>query len=102
MRLDENFISVRFAERALLRLAAAALVMGVAWTGGARAVSAETLRSALAAAYMTNPTLNAERAKLRAIDEEASQARSICFAWSRLRAEQAGLLDALHWARSLP
>jgi outer membrane protein len=50
--------------------------MGVAWTGGASSVSAETLRSALAAAYMTNPTLNAERAKLRAIDEEASQARS--------------------------
>jgi len=76
MRLDNIFLSARFAGRALLRLVAAALVMGVAWTGGASAVSAETLRSALAAAYMTNPTLNAERAKLRAIDEEASQARS--------------------------
>jgi outer membrane protein len=76
MRLDKNFISARFAELTMLRLVAVALVMGVAWTGGASAVSAETLRSALAAAYMTNPTLNAERAKLRAIDEKASQARS--------------------------
>ncbi len=37
---------------------------------------AETLPQAMAAAYMTNPTLNAERAGLRATDEEASQARS--------------------------
>ncbi|MDA7949819.1 MAG: TolC family outer membrane protein, partial [Hyphomicrobiaceae bacterium] len=40
---------------------------------GARA---ESLLQALASAYMTNPTLNAERAALRATDEEISQARS--------------------------
>lgn len=39
-------------------------------------VQAETLPQAMAAAYVTNPVLNAERAGLRAIDEEASQARS--------------------------
>ena len=44
--------------------------------GSIFSANAETLPNALAAAYMTNPTLKAERAKLRAIDEEASQARS--------------------------
>ncbi len=38
--------------------------------------SAETLNEALAAAYRNNPTLNAERAKLRAIDEEVPRAKS--------------------------
>jgi len=76
MRVDMKCLSARFAGRMVLRFVAAALAMCVAWTGGASGVSAETLRQALAAAYMTNPTLNAERARLRAIDEEASQARS--------------------------
>lgn len=49
---------------------------------------AETLPNALVAAYMTNPTLNAERAKLRAIDEEASQARS------NFRPSLSGTLDS--------
>jgi len=44
--------------------------------GSAVPVRAESLPSALIAAYQTNPTLNAERAKLRAIDEEIAQARS--------------------------
>ncbi len=48
---------------------------------------AESLSSALVAAYVTNPTLNAERARLRAIDEEASQARS------NLRPSLSGDLD---------
>ncbi len=40
------------------------------------AASAETLEDALVAAYNTNPTLMAERARLRATDETASQARA--------------------------
>src|SRR5438445_1989163 len=35
---------------------------------------AETLESALAQAYRNNPTLNAQRAALRAIDEQVPQA----------------------------
>ena len=76
MRLDVNFVSVRCAGRVMLRLGAAAVIICATWTGGTSAVFAETLPQALVAAYMTNPTLNAERAKLRAIDEEFSQARS--------------------------
>jgi outer membrane protein len=56
---------------------------GVRWTVCAAAVaaalavshaSAETLDSALAQAYRNNPTLNAQRASLRAIDEGVPQA----------------------------
>jgi outer membrane protein len=39
-----------------------------------RPVLAETLESALAQAYRNNPTLNAQRAALRAIDEQVPQA----------------------------
>ena len=38
--------------------------------------SGESLRQALAAAYRTNPELDAERARLRATDEQVSQARA--------------------------
>lgn len=38
--------------------------------------TAETLREALAAAYRTNPELDAERARLRATDEKVSQAHA--------------------------
>ncbi len=51
----------------------AACILVGAYTSTAKA---ESLSSALVAAYVTNPALNAERARLRAIDEEASQARS--------------------------
>ena len=37
---------------------------------------AETLRQALTSAYQTNPKLDAERAKVRAIDEDVSRAES--------------------------
>jgi outer membrane protein len=56
---------------------------GVRWAVGAAAVAAalaashaqaETLESALAQAYRNNPTLNAQRASLRAIDEGVPQA----------------------------
>ena len=39
-------------------------------------VSAETLRDALVKAYNTNPTLSAERANVRAIDETVPIARA--------------------------
>ncbi|HEX2843581.1 TolC family outer membrane protein [Hyphomicrobium sp.] len=39
-------------------------------------VRAETLNQALAAAYEYNPQLDAERARLRAVDEEVTRARS--------------------------
>lgn len=62
--------------RALLRLWLVCLAAGVAVCAAAAPASAESLRQALASAYMTNPTLNAKRAELRAVDEEISQARS--------------------------
>ena len=37
---------------------------------------AESLRQAMAAAYQSNPKLDAERAKLRATDEDVSRAES--------------------------
>lgn len=44
--------------------------------GGVSAVSAETLKEAMAAAYASNPQLKAQRASLRAVDEGVSRARS--------------------------
>ncbi len=55
------------------------LVLGgmvVATLLGGRTASAESLQQALAATYLSNPTLQAERAKLRAVDEELPRARS--------------------------
>lgn len=53
-----------------------ALGMGVTLFFQSAVLRAESLPQALVSAYQTNPTLNAERAKLRAIDEEIAQARS--------------------------
>jgi outer membrane protein len=53
--------------------AAAGCIAALAWAAGA---SAETLADAVALAYDTNPTLQAERAQLRATDEEDVQARA--------------------------
>lgn len=53
----------------------AALVASFCGAGGASAM-AETLAEALASTYATNPTLAAERAQLRSIDEDAAQARA--------------------------
>jgi outer membrane protein len=41
-----------------------------------RPASAETIEQALADAYLINPVLNAERARLRALDEEVALAKS--------------------------
>jgi outer membrane protein len=43
---------------------------------GIPAASAETLDSALARAYRNNPTLNAQRANTRAVDENVAQAKA--------------------------
>ncbi|HZZ86850.1 MAG TPA: TolC family outer membrane protein [Caulobacteraceae bacterium] len=54
--------------------AAAGSIAVLAWAvGNARA---ETLGEAIALAYQTNPTLQAERAQLRATDEEYAQAQA--------------------------
>ncbi len=53
------------------RAVAIAIALGAGLTQPA---AAETLAEALAAAYMNNPTLNAERAALRATDEGVPQA----------------------------
>ena len=48
-------------------------VFVLAFAGG---VSAETLESALSRAYGNNPNLNAQRANVRATDENVSRATS--------------------------
>ena len=55
---------------------AAALFALLAVAGFGRQASAETLNEALVDAYLINPTLNAERARLRAIDEQVAVAKS--------------------------
>ena len=59
-----------------LRGGAALFVGLLAIAGVCRAASAETLAEALADAYLINPVLNAERARLRAIDEQVALAKS--------------------------
>lgn len=54
--------------------ALSALLWGIA--AATAPASAETLRDALAAAYKFNPRLDAERARLRATDEEVARAKS--------------------------
>ena len=54
-------------------LASAAIGLGLVAAGGARA---ETLEEALAATYVNNPQILAERANLRAVDEGVPQALS--------------------------
>ena len=51
------------------------VLLAVSGFVGAR-VNAETLAQALSAAYRTNPQLDAERARLRATDEEVPKAKS--------------------------
>src|SRR5689334_12376834 len=58
--------------RALLAAASLAVLAAVA----APPVAAQTLTEALGAAYTNNPTLLAQRARLRATDENVSQALS--------------------------
>ncbi len=61
----------------VVRPLAVALMLSTCVAGlTARPASAESLRDALAAAYRYNPRLDAERARLRAIDEEVARANS--------------------------
>jgi TolC family type I secretion outer membrane protein len=60
-----------------LRKSCAALLLSASLVvGGAGVVSAESIHDALANAYSGNPTLNAERARQRATDEQVPQALS--------------------------
>jgi outer membrane protein len=61
--------------RALGRAVAAGCITMLA-AGGAQVAAAETLSDAIALAYETNPTLQAQRAQLRATDEEWVQAEA--------------------------
>ena len=54
----------------------AALAAAVGFCGICASAQAETLNQALASAYEYNPQLDAERARLRATDEEVTRARS--------------------------
>jgi outer membrane protein len=63
--------SLRRLKQAMLASAALVILLG-----GAPSVSAETLAEAIASAYSSNPTLNAERARQRGTDEQVPQALS--------------------------
>lgn len=76
MRSQVVSVLTRLKSRVMLRPVVVGLAASMLVGIPASSVLAETLPAALVATYMTNPTLNAERAKLRAIDEEANQARS--------------------------
>lgn len=65
----ERILRLRFKSWLCQCVAVAALL-------GAPAARADTLNEALAAAYEHNPTINAERARLRATDEELARAQS--------------------------
>jgi outer membrane protein len=56
------------------RFATAALLLGATALVEVRPVAAQTLQEALALAYANNPTLQAARAQLRAVDENVPQA----------------------------
>ncbi len=60
--------------RAESRLLSVALAVCVLFSAPPTPLQAETLRQALAAAYRYNPRLEAERARLRATDENVNQA----------------------------
>ncbi|HXQ15494.1 MAG TPA: TolC family outer membrane protein [Caulobacteraceae bacterium] len=62
--------------RAYRRAAAAGCIAVLAGASFGGAAAAETLGDAIALAYQTNPTLQAERATLRATDEEYVQAEA--------------------------
>ncbi|GHF25882.1 type I secretion protein TolC [Kordiimonas sediminis] len=80
-------------KKGLVSLLALATVLG-----GASSVSAESLKEALAAAYESNPQLMAQRAALRAVDENVSRAKSgflpsLEGTYSRTEGEQNDLLE---------
>ena len=62
--------------RALIRTSASVALTGAAVAFAASAAAADTLEWALVQAYQNNPSLNAQRASLRAMDENVPQALS--------------------------
>ena len=67
----------QFGVRATLRNAAScAFAAAFALALASKAAHAESLQQAMVAAYQNNPTLNAERARLRATDEEIARAKA--------------------------
>lgn len=58
------------------RFAAKIWVLGISVLGGAGSAQGETLMEAMVSAYSNNPILNAQRAGLRAVDEDVAQALS--------------------------
>ncbi|HWF76704.1 MAG TPA: TolC family outer membrane protein [Caulobacteraceae bacterium] len=62
--------------RALGRAARAGCIAMLAAVGAGQPAAAETLTDAVALAYQTNPTLQSQRAQLRATDEEWVQAEA--------------------------
>src|SRR5579859_5775869 len=71
---------------ATMRLAAMGLVLGA--LGSAGAARAETLADAIALAYQTNPTLQGQRAQLRALDESYVQAHAGLRPQANVQAQQ--------------
>ena len=63
-------------QRALRSASAVAVLTGSGAALLPASVSAQTLQDAWARAYYTNPTLEAQRAQLRATDEQVNQALS--------------------------
>ncbi|GAB1716184.1 MAG: Type I secretion outer membrane protein, TolC [Nitrobacter sp.] len=61
---------------ARLLAGAAALALVTIWSGAATPVLADTIQAALVRAYQSNPQLNAQRASVRATDENVPQALS--------------------------
>ncbi len=62
--------------RAHIRAIAGLALGGIAFAAGCTVAAADTLEWALVQAYQTNPSLNAQRAALRATDENVPQALS--------------------------
>lgn len=60
----------------LAAVCSAGLLAGIVGAAAPSAASAETLADAIALAYQTNPTLQAQRAQQRALDESYVQARA--------------------------
>src|SRR5258706_7201866 len=54
----------------------AAIALGAAFLPISESASAQTLEQAITAAYVNNPTLNAQRAAVRATDENVPRALS--------------------------
>ena len=76
----------------VLKGRAAALLNGLALGAFATPAAAETLQEALVAAYRTNPTLEAQRANVRALDENVPIQRAAALPSVQLQSNHAELL----------